>query len=296
MPKVRVVEIHSSAIGDNPITLEEARKMIAAGLDHLSPTGIGRDLLENIFTATDIVGIKVNALAGKQMSTSPALAFALAEAIAGRGVKKANVIIWDRREAELKRAGFDIKTSGADFRCLATDTPGVGFSGKLSANKSIGSMFSRIQTEMISAAVNFAVLKDHSLAGLSGCLKNYYGVIHNPNKYHDNLCDPYLADLYEMAEVKGKQRLAIIDASRIQYNGGPGYVERWKATYGSLLLSLDAVAVDRVAYAIVDLLRTKAGLPLLKDAGREPIHIRTAGKADAGCADMNNIEWVVVNL
>ncbi len=296
MPKIKVVEIHSSAIGNQPIRLDEARKMIAAGLDNLSPTGVGWDLLENIFEPSDIVGIKVNALAGRQMSTSPALTMALAETIAARGIKKGNIIIWDRREAELKRAGFDIKTTGSDIRCMATDTSGVGFDSKLSVNKSIGSMFSRIQAKMISAAVNFAVLKDHSLAGLSGCLKNYYGVIHNPNKYHDNLCDPYLADLYEMDLVKGKQRLAIIDASRIQYNGGPGFIERWSATYGSVLLSLDAVAADTIAHAIVDRLRTKAGLPLLKDAGREPIHIQTAGKANAGCADMNNIEWVIVNL
>ena len=39
------------------------------------------------------------------------------------------------------------------------------------------------------------VLKDHDLAGVSLAMKNWYGVVHNPNKLHDDDCDPFVADL-----------------------------------------------------------------------------------------------------
>ena len=45
----------------------------------------------------------------------------------------------------------------------------------------------------------FGVVKDHDLAGVSAGLKNWYGVIHNPNKYHDSCCDPYVADVVAAA-------------------------------------------------------------------------------------------------
>jgi uncharacterized protein (DUF362 family) len=180
--------------------------------------------------------------------------------------------------------------------CFATDTKGAGFSRKLYSNNSIGSMISRIQTEIVDIGINFPVLKDHSLAGLSGCLKNYYGAIHNPNKYHENLCDPYQADLYALDVIGGKEKLAVCDAVRVQYNGGPGYVDYWIEDYKALLISTDAVALDTVAAEIVNRLRTKNGMRKLKDSGREPVGIKSAGKAGLGIAELDQIEWIAIEV
>jgi len=157
-------------------------------------------------------------------------------------------------------------------------------------------MVSKIQVEMVNLTVNFPVLKDHSLAGLSGCLKNNYGVIHNPNKYHGNFCDPFQVDLLAMDIVGGKQRLAVFDSIWVQYNGGPGFVNCWVEEYKAILLATDAVALDTVAIEIIDRLRTKNGLERLKDSGREPIGIKTAGKYALGCADLSDIEWITVEV
>jgi len=291
--KARVVEIHSAGvISDGRINRAHAAKMIEAGLDILSPTGSAWDIVDEVFPGGIGLGIKVNSLAGRMMSTSPEVAYAVADVLHKFGHKKRKVIIWDRREAELKRAGFKISTSGDDFQCFATDSAGVGFARELYQHGSIGSMISRIQAEMADAMINVAVLKDHSLAGLSGCLKNYFGVIHNPNKYHQDMCSPFLADLYSLDVVRGRQKLAVFDALRVQINGGPGYVARWVIEYGSILLSSDAVALDTVGTRIIDNLRTKAGMSVLRDSGREPIGIKVAGEYGLGCAVLDDIEWI----
>ena len=297
MPDAKVIEVYSSDIfRDGKVDPEAAREMFETAFDKLSPTARGDDFLAQILPSGKKIGIKINTLAGRLNSTSPALVFALADTLHKSGHKKNNIIIWDRREDELKRAGYKIRTSGADYLVIATDTPGAGLDNRLYSYKSVGSMVSKIQTEMTDLVINFPVLKDHSLAGLSGCLKNYYGVIHNPNKYHENLCNPYQADLYAMDIIHGKQRLGVFDALNVQYNGGPGYVNQWNERYNSILLSTDGIALDRVAMEIVDRLRTKHGLRRLKEVDREPAGVLTAGKDGLGCAELDKIEWLKVKI
>ncbi|MCD6161957.1 MAG: DUF362 domain-containing protein [candidate division Zixibacteria bacterium] len=293
MKKATVVEIQSdNIISNGKINHDEAVKMLEMGLDVLSPTGVSYDLINRLFPQKHTIGIKVNALAGSKMSTLPELVYVLADIICKAGHDKNKIIVWDRKEAELKRAGYKINTSGNGCRCFATDTKGAGYSKKLYSHKSIGSLVSKIQTDICDSMINFPVLKDHSIAGLSGCLKNYFGVIHNPNKYHGDLCNPYQADLFSMDIVKSKQKLAIFDAVWVQYNGGPGYLSQWTVEYKAVLISTDAVALDTVAAKIIDNLRTNNGLKTLKECGREPAGVFDAGKEELGCADLDNIEWL----
>ena len=55
--------------------------------------------------------------------------------------------------------------------------------------------------------INLPVLKDHDGAGVTIALKNMYGAIHNPNKYHPNGCDPYVADLNMLPEIRSRMKL-----------------------------------------------------------------------------------------
>jgi len=293
----KVVEVRSAnVLQDDKIISAEAIKMFKAGLDALSPAANGDSFLKQLFPSGKKIGIKVNSLAGPRMSTSPELVYAFADVLYNSGHPKNDIIIWDRSERELKRAGYTISARGLGYLCIATDTTGVGFANNLYSHKSIGSMVSKIQAEMIDLSVNFPVLKDHSLAGLSGCLKNNYGMIHNPNKYHPNSCDPYQADLYSLDIISDKEKLAIFDAIYVQYNGGPGYIDYWTEAYRAILLSTDAIALDTIGIQIIDKLRTQNGFNPLKESGREPIGVKTAGKNGLGCAEPDKIEWLIIEV
>ena len=123
-------------------------------------------------------------------------------------------------------------------------------------------------------------------------MKNFYGAIHNPNKYHDNNCDPYIADLNSHPYIKDKLRLIICDSIIGLYNGGPGYKARWTWNYNAILLSQDPVALDSMGRKIIEEKRKEMGLKGLKEAGREPRYISTAARLGLGIDDLEKVEIV----
>jgi uncharacterized protein (DUF362 family) len=139
------------------------------------------------------------------------------------------------------------------------------------------------------------VLKDHDLSGVSLGMKNFYGAIHNPNKYHDYNCDPYIADLNAHPLIAEKLRIVICDGLKGQYHGGPASRPQWAWPAGVLLVGGDPVAVDRVGLELIERKRKEAGMDSLKDAGREAKYIFTAAERGLGIGDMEKIERVDIS-
>jgi uncharacterized protein (DUF362 family) len=182
----------------------------------------------------------------------------------------------------------------AGIRVIGTDSNGVGYDRTLTAYLNIGSLFSAIFSRTITASVSLAVLKDHGLAGVTGGMKNYFGAIHNPNKYHDNNCDPFIAELFGTPMIRNKHRLSILDALKVQYHRGPSSHPRWAENYGALIFSEDAVAADTVGWHIIEKLRAKKGLPSLEEEQRSPKYLQTAEKMGLGFSHLKNIHIIEV--
>jgi uncharacterized protein (DUF362 family) len=136
------------------------------------------------------------------------------------------------------------------------------------------------------------VLKDHDLAGVTLAMKNFFGAIHNPNKYHDNNCDPYIAELNTHPYIRRKQRLIVCDALVAQYNGGPAYKPQWAWNFSGLLIGTDTVALDYVGANIIEQKRKEIRMPSLKQAGREPKYIQTAASLGLGTSDPSQIDVI----
>ena len=251
------------------------------------------DAWGTLFSPKDIVGIKINALAGKSFSPHIELVNSIVNGVKQAGVKDENIIIFDRLNKELVRAGYSIRSDRNGLKCLGTDAlSGSGYGRQPEIIGSVGSCFSKIVSDYVTALINVPVLKDHDLSGVSGGMKNFYGVIHNPNKYHDNNCDPYIADLNSHPYIRGKLRLVICDAIKAQYNGGPAFKPQWVWNYGGLIVSADPVAIDRIGYEIIDSKRKEMRMPLLKQVGREPVYIKTAASKGLGIADRKKINLI----
>jgi hypothetical protein len=107
-----------------------------------------------------------------------------------------------------------------------------------------------------------------------------YGVIHNPNKYHPNGCDPYIADLNMLPEIRTKMRLNICDATTVLYEGGPAYKPEHSWQRNSLIVSQDPVALDYTGWQIIERKRMEMGLKSLEADGRAPHYIATAADAE----------------
>ena len=289
--KSKVVLVRNRAVlaSNKDINLSVASEMVNSGLLHLTGESLPDRAWRSLFNPGDIVGIKVNCLGGKQIATNPGIVKAVISGLKNAGVKEENIIVWDRLTRELKSSGYTINKSGRGVKCFGTDT---SYDLYPEIVGSIGSCFSTIISSFCTALINIPVLKDHDLAGVSLSLKNFYGAIHNPNKYHDNNCDPYIADLNTHPYIKDKLRLIVCDAITLQYQGGPAYKPQWALDYRSLLLSQDPVAIDRIGARLIEEKRREKGFPSLKQVGREPIHIATAAKRGLGTDNLDKIEFL----
>jgi uncharacterized protein (DUF362 family) len=242
----------------------------------------------------DKVSLKVNTLGGRGISTNVSLVAAICERLQEAGVKASDILVWDRDSDELERAGFHLAVGGDRVQCYGTDR--VGYEQELSAWGSVGSCLSKILTQRSNVLINLPVLKDHDGAGVTIALKNMYGVIHNPNKYHPDGCNPYVADLNMLPEIRSRMRLTICDATTAMYEGGPGYKPEHSWNHNALLASTDPVALDHTGWRIIERKRAEKGLKTLEADDRAPRYIATAADAEhrLGTNDPKKISIVEV--
>jgi uncharacterized protein (DUF362 family) len=220
------------------------------------------------------VGLKVNALGGRGASSNLQLVEAICERLQQSGIVAGDIVVWDRDSEEMEHAGFHLAMGGNRVQCYGTDR--VGYEQDLAAYGSVGSQLSKILTRRCDVLINVPVLKDHDGAGVTIALKNMYGVIHNPNKYHPNGCNPYIADLNMLPEIRAKMRLTVCDATTAMYEGGPGYKPEHSWKCNTLLVSQDPVALDYTGWQFIERKRAQMGLKTLAAEDRAPHYIATA--------------------
>ena len=293
--KSRVVVIRHEALLGGDLAPGRVREVLDEAARALTGDAKAADAWARWFKPADRVGVKVNCLGHP---TSPAVALAIASAIQAAEVAPGRLIVWDRTSRELKAAGYALSGDAREARCFGTDALGSrgsgGYAAAISLSGAIGSLFSRIVTDETTALVSAPVLKDHNLAGLSTALKNFYGAIHNPNKYHDNGCDPFIADVCAHANIRDRLRLVVCDATRPQYHGGPPPRAQWQWAYGGILVGTDPVAVDRVGCEILERKRAAAGMKSLEADGRPARYLKSAEKRGLGVADLGRIDVVSI--
>lgn len=297
MVKSTVVIVRKPSSQNNILTDSESiKEMYTQGLTSLAGQRNIADALHIFFKNKDKIGIKINTIGGRSLSTTPTTSLSLAELLVDNEWDSSNVLIWDRTNRELKEAGYSLNMNQRGIKIFGTDSNSVGYTRNLTAYLNIGSLFSTILANIITASVSLAVLKDHGLAGVTAGMKNYFGAIHNPNKYHDNNCNPFIAELFDTQMIRNKHRISILDALKVQYHRGPSSHPRWAENYGALIFSQDPVAADTVGWQIINKLREKKGLPSLEEEQRSPKYLHTAEKMGLGISDLENINIIEIEV
>ena len=275
---------------------EAIREMYLQGLTALANQKNPGDALHIFFKDKDRIGIKINTIAGRSISTTPTTSLSLAKILTDNGWNANNILIWDRTNRELKEAGYSLNMNQTGIKVFGTDSHSLGYNSNLIAYLNIGSLFSSIQADTITASVSLAVLKDHGLAGVTAGMKNYFGAIHNPNKYHDNNCNPFIAELFGTPMIRSKHKISILDALKVQYHRGPSSHPKWAEIYGALIFSQDPVAADTVGWQIINKLREKKGLPSLEEEQRPPKYLHTAERMGIGTSNLENINIIEIEV
>ncbi len=293
--KSRVVIGRDAGLRPDGATIDDARMLklldrtVAAFFDRKDALQAWRDLVK----PGEVVGLKVNCLGGRGISTARPLVAAICERLKQAGIAEKNIVIFDRSDRDLLAGGFSLPT-WRGVRCIGNNT--AGFEDELAVHGSVGSRLCKTLTQTCDAVINLPVLKDHGITGVTMALKNMYGVIHNPNKYHPNGGDPFIADVNMLEPIRRKVRLTIADATTAVYEGGPGLQPQWAWPFNGVIVGRDPVALDTIAWQLIDAKRKENGIKTLAEDGREPKYIATAADAQhrLGTNDPKRIERLEV--
>ena len=269
-----------------PLDLRPMREALGATVARAAGEATPVAAFRKLFTPRDVVGIKVNCIAGRGLSSRPEVALQLAAWLQEAGIRPERIVIWDRTERELKSAGFVLGSSSGP-RVVGTNGD---WEEKVREWGPSGSRFARLLVDDVTAVINLAVLKDHGLAGVSFGMKNWYGVIHNPNKLHAEGCNPFVPHLTATPLLREKHRLTVIDGTVGQCHGGPGYAPSHAWPYQGYLASTDIVAADAAGWKVIEARRREIGMTSLAAEGREPAYIAVAARLGLGVADLAKIE------
>jgi len=287
--RVRPGVVGVASVDKGSVNPSTCRAAVADAVCRATASGSAGDALATLFRPDDMVGIKVNCLAGRGMSPHVEMVDALVELLAAAGVQRQRIVVFDRSSRELEGAGFTIRRSGGPYLCFGTDND---YDPQPTTSGQIGSCFSRLVSSVCTALISFGVVKDHDLAGVSAGLKNWYGVIHNPNKYHDSNCNPYVADVVRHDLVRSKLRLTVLDGVIAQCRGGPALNPAGLFDLSTVAASTDPVAVDAWAWGVIDAERTRRGMPTLEEQKRPPAFIATAARYGLGVGDRAKLQVV----
>ena len=292
MSSVAVVK-YSNGEPRAPYDADIYTRMLTSGLCLLTGAKDVADAIHRLVPG-NTVGVKTNCVTRKTNSTPVPLIDALARLLVDAGHLENDIVVWDRTSRELAGAGFTLNATTKGRQCIGTDANGFGYSDSFYTSGNVSSLISRVLTELVDCNINVPVLKDHSIAGMSAGLKNMYGAINNPNKYHADNCNPFCAHVSALEPIRTKNKLAIIDAVWVQYQGGPGYVADYFTPYGGLIISADPIAADRIGLEILEHLRKANGQPSLERAGRPVKYLATAEDLGLGTATISRIDLRVV--
>ncbi len=283
-----VVSEHPDAVTGVRINEESARKAVDVGIMQFTGQNNLADAWASVFPSIspkEIVSIKVNCI-NSQLPTHPEVVNAIVNGLVSAGFSENNIIIWDRTNHELINSRFKYNIGDSGVRCFGSDQREWGYDKQVNvANRNL--RLSKILTSS-DHIINVPVLKDHGMARVTLSMKNHYGSVNNPGILHDSECDPYIAELNNLPDIKEKTRLIVLDGLLGIYIGGPGGSPQF--AYNSIIIGQDPVAVDYYGWKILESERKKRGQNL-----PQPKHIMTAAKLGLGTNDPEKILVDMIN-
>jgi uncharacterized protein (DUF362 family) len=279
------------SVKDNAIVEKEVYDMIANTMLLLTEEKKLKKAWRKFVSPGDRIGLKVNPVAGKSLSTSHEVVRSVIAQLEESGIKRSQLTIWDRREFELTDAGFTPENYPG-IRIVGTeqmDKDGLyyGKDGKLYGEHMIDrdwyywadvegeydeytmpymvnggkySYFTRIVTQDLDKIINIPILKNAGMT-VTLALKNLaYGSVSNTGRLHAKLWNETCAQVCAFAPLRDKVVLNIVDGIKGCFNGGPGANPQFFCDYQTILAATDPVAVDRIGYDIVLARRIAEGL------------------------------------
>lgn len=103
--KVIHIKNTRAVVNDQPVE-QEAYLMLEKAMIELTGQKNLKKAWKTFVSPGEKIGLKVNPVAGKELATSHAVVKSVVKQLTESGIDRKNIIIWDRREMELKDTGY----------------------------------------------------------------------------------------------------------------------------------------------------------------------------------------------
>jgi uncharacterized protein (DUF362 family) len=321
----RVVEISDQrSIVANRVSQSIVRQMIELGMRELTGEKDPRVAWSKFIQPQDTVGIKINPSGAPACCSSPEIVREIIAGVRSAGVPARNIFVYDRYAYEVDIASYQalmpigVRVTGVQEHKLdvAGYDPNVFCEANFFGEWETRSYMARIVSSGLSKIINVPTMKDHSAAGVTGCLKNLgYGTFNNVDRSHRrpfSFTDPLIGIMCSVEPLRSKAVLHIMDGTRMVWHGGPLTQNReFIFPAGLIMMGTDPVAMDTIELEKIEAKRSKEGVPsvwsrdpssltndgdeFFQDASknlfyRQPHHIAAAGKLGLGISDRKQIE------
>ena len=327
----RVVEIRDQqAIVSNRVSQPVIRQMLDRALRELTGVQNVREAWSKFVEPKDIVGIKINPSGAPACCSSPEIVREIVAGVRSVGVPLQNIHVYDRYAYEIDIGSYQtlvplgVRVVGVQDRKLN----GFGYDSNIYCEANFfgewetRSYMASIVSSDLTKIINVPTMKDHSAAGVTGCLKNLgYGTFNNVDRSHRrpfSFTDPLIGVMCSVEPLRSKAVLQVMDGMRMLWHGGPlSQNPKFIFPAGILMVGTDPVAMDTIELEKIEAKRRQEGAPsvwsrdpksLTENGGefyedatrnlyyRQPHHIVAAGKLGLGVSELKRIDHRVVGV
>jgi uncharacterized protein (DUF362 family) len=290
----RIVKVtKADSLADNKLYPKEeaAKDMLTRVLTELTGKSTLAAAVSQFVHKDDIVCVKVNGIAKQNMGTNKEMVLPFLEAMIESGVKPENITVLEQYHGFLAGTRITPRNVPSGVKTATHSNKEAEMEERLIPGTGVRTKFVTALTKA-TAAINFSLIKDHSICGYTGALKNMtHGCTINPHDYHAHHASPQIALLYAQDVIRSRVRLCITDGFKVMPDGGPLWkrpevVQRHEAIYATT----DPVAMDTIGWELVEKYRAQLKMKTLTALGREPGYIKAAGDLGLGIHERSQIQ------
>ncbi|MCW5978197.1 MAG: DUF362 domain-containing protein [Bryobacteraceae bacterium] len=320
----RVVSVrHDGSLAGILYEPEAIRQMMHKGMMELTGAPSWAEAWRVFIQPGDVVGIKVNPVGGRKLSSDRSVLHLIVDGIRQAGVQPKDIVVYDRYRRQLMGARIhEWLPEGVRWTAAVEDYDEVqlgidGYDPDVYMEIPLmkpgqdprdahvrRSYVARFLTKEVNKLVNLPVLKHHSSAGVTLALKNLsHGLVNNVNRSHVsrrlNACDVFIPAVVDTPVIRDKTVLHILDGVKGGYHDGPGVSPKYVFQHKTMYFATDPVALDKTGWRAIDAKRAEAGMPPVDRPAPgdkpdsflgQPEHIEFASALGLGLFDDAKIE------
>ncbi len=275
---------HTGSIISGQYQREPVRAMLSKTMMELTGAPSPQEAWRVFFQPGDVVGIKLNPVGRPHVISSPEVVQEIVAGLEMAGVKRRDIVAYDRYRREFLEAAFDkwlpegVRWTAATDKTHPLQLDMDGYDADQYIEMSLvlpkanasdphhrRSYVAKFLSKEVNKMVNLCVLKHHQSAGVTMALKNMsHGLVNNVSRSHSsstlNACGTFIPTVVDHPIIRQKCVLHILDAVKAAYHGGPGgRVGKYMWEHKTMYAASDPVALDRVGWKVIDAKRAEVG-------------------------------------